>query len=168
VDWLPERERQQVEDLIALGVYEEVRLVEREDRRETLEVVDLQVDVDESFVAEGFVVHNSKICRFMHGRVFSVQRAIERFREVAAQRDPEEITSLQPWLRVGQGDTGAQALFFERGGRRHLVAQADGGESDEGPRFRPAMTNEELEAAGVTTPPLHGSCRSTVVPADEE
>jgi len=108
----------------------------------------------------------SEVCRFMHGRVFSVESGMKRFRAVERARDPERIQELQPWVQVGADDAGNQVLFYEHGGRRRMVAQVDEpavGESDEVGSYSRALTPDQLEAAGVTVPPLHGRCRSTIV-----
>lgn len=108
----------------------------------------------------------SEVCRFMHGRVFSVERAMERFRDVERARDPERIQDLQPWVQVGADDAGNQVLFYERGDRRRVVAQVDEpavGERDEVGDYSRELSTDQLEAAGVTVPPLHGRCRSTIV-----
>jgi hypothetical protein len=107
----------------------------------------------------------SHVCRFLHGRQFSVTRAMQRFDEVEQARDPEAIAELQPWMRVGSDGEGNQVLFYERSGRRRLVAQIDEpavGRRDQVGRFSRSLTNEQLEAAGLTAPPLHGRCRSTL------
>lgn len=107
----------------------------------------------------------SHVCRFMHGREFSVERAVQRFDEVDQVRDPEAISDLQPWMQVG-ADGDNRILFYERGGRRHVVAHVDEpaiGRADQVGRYSHALSNDELETAGVTMPPLHGRCRSTIV-----
>lgn len=111
----------------------------------------------------------SKICRFMHGRVFSVKRALERFDDVERLRDPEAIKDVQPWVQVGGDEEGNQVLFYERGGRRHVVAQVHEPEEDapeDTPRYSRALSEEALEAAGLAAPPLHGRCRSTILLAE--
>lgn len=108
----------------------------------------------------------SAVCRFMHGRVFTVAHALKRFRQVERARDPERIRALQPWVQVGADDAGNQVLFFERSSRRHVVAHVDEsavGQSDEVGTYSRAMSNDGLESAGVSVPPLHGRCRSTIV-----
>src|SRR6266542_2405273 len=95
---LPEAELTQIEKLLTAGLLVEVDVMRVDHEVDEVSVVDLEVDTDASFIAEGFVVHNSKICRFMHGRVFSVERAMKRFRDVERLRDPERIQDLQPWL----------------------------------------------------------------------
>jgi len=108
----------------------------------------------------------SNVCRFMHGREFGVSRAMQRFDDVEQATDPEHIVELQPWMQVGADDNGNQVLFYKRGGRRHLVAHVDEsavGQSDRVGRYSRAMTSDQLEASGVSVPPLHGRCRSTIV-----
>jgi len=111
----------------------------------------------------------SEVCRFMHGREFTVESAMQRFEDVENASDPEAITSLQPWVQVGADDDGNQVLFYKRGDRRHVIAQVDEpavGQLDRVGRYSRAHTSEQLEAAGVVTPPLHGRCRSTIVAAE--
>lgn len=67
----------------------------------------------------------SEVCRLLHGKVFSVSRAVERFREVERARDPALIREVQPFVQVGADRDGNQVLFYERGGRRRAVAQVD-------------------------------------------
>ncbi len=108
----------------------------------------------------------SEACRFMHGRVFAVGQAMERFRQVERARDPELIREAQPFLQVGADGEGNQVLFYKRGGRRRAVARVDEpavGARDKVGRYSRALSTQQMEAAGVTTPPLHGRCRSTLV-----
>lgn len=107
----------------------------------------------------------SEVCRFMHGKVFTVERAMGRFREVERARDPDVIKDAQPFVQVGEDADGNQVLFYERGGRRRAVAQVDEpavGARDEVGRYSRALSPAQLEAAGVSVPPLHGRCRSTI------
>ena len=108
----------------------------------------------------------SHVCRFMHGRVFSVARAMQRFADVEAAGEPERIVELQPWVQVGADADGNQVLFYQRAGRRHVVAQVDEsavGQSDKVGRYSRALGVGQLEAAGISAPPLHARCRSTLV-----
>lgn len=108
----------------------------------------------------------SEVCRFMHGKVFTVERAMDRFRDVERARDPEAVRDVQPFVQVGADREGNQVLFYERGGRRRAVAQVDEpavGARDEVGQYSRALSPVQLEAAGVTVPPIHGRCRSTIV-----
>ncbi len=108
----------------------------------------------------------STTCRFMHGRVFRVARAMRRFDDVEQAGEPEHIKDLQPWVQVGADDKGNPILFYKHAGRRHLVAHVDEsavGQADKVGSYSRALGAGQLEAAGLTTPPLHGRCRSTIV-----
>jgi len=107
----------------------------------------------------------SEVCRFMHGRVFSVSKAMDSFRQVERARDPERIRDLQPFVQVGADREGNEVLFYQRGGRRRAVARVDEsgvGEADKIGRYSKQLSSQQLERAGVTAPPLHGRCRSTI------
>jgi SPP1 gp7 family putative phage head morphogenesis protein len=109
----------------------------------------------------------SEVCRFMHGKVFTVSKATDRFRQVERARDPERIRDIQPFMQVGADREGNEVLFYERGARRRAVAQVDEpgvGEADRIGEYSRPLSNEQLEAAGVTVPPIHGRCRSTILP----
>ena len=108
----------------------------------------------------------SEICRLMHGRTFSVEAAAKRVRQVESLKNPEDIRNLQPFARTGIDDEGNQVLFYERNERRSAIAQVDEpgmGQRDVVGQYSRALTNSQLEAAGLTVPPLHGHCRSTIV-----
>lgn len=95
----------------------------------------------------------SRICRVLHGRVFSVDRGLKRFEKVARSKDPESVTTLQPFVSEGKDEEGNAGLFFKGSG-------GDRRRADD-------LTDDELEAAGLSVPPLHGNCRSTIVAVDE-
>lgn len=108
----------------------------------------------------------SEVCRFMHGKLFTVGRAMDRFRNVERARDPETIRDVQPFLQIGADGQGNQVLFYERNGRRRAVARVDEaavGTRDEVGTYSQALSSVQLEAAGVSVPPIHGRCRSTIV-----
>lgn len=86
----------------------------------------------------------SEICALMHGKRFAVTKAIDRYTKVEQAKNPEAIERLQPWPRVQDGTP----TVVIGGKTRSLTSDA------------------ALEAAGVTVPPLHGNCRSTIVPSE--
>lgn len=97
----------------------------------------------------------SQVCEMMHGKRFQVARAINRYQKYERSDDPESIVDQSPWLRADS------SRIFWRGsdGRDHRIATID-----EGGGFSNVVSNQALERAGITTPPLHGNCRSTIVP----
>lgn len=128
-------------------------------------VCDATVEEDASFVADDIVVHNSEICRFLHGKVFSVSRGLATFEQVEA--NPEAIKTLTPWVRDGVDDKGRQTLFVDRGGgRTRRVAVVDKpavGTRDQRGSYSAGLSPSRLQDIGISFPPLHGLCRSTTV-----
>lgn len=111
----------------------------------------------------------SDICRLLHGRVFSVKKAGLRMQRSLEASDPEASNLILPWVQTGTDRDGKDILYFNRGERRNVVAHVEEsavGESDKIGQYKEKMNDKQLEAAGVTVPPLHGSCRSNIVPAD--
>lgn len=107
----------------------------------------------------------SEICRLLHGRVFSVVKAGKMMRHSMSLEDPEQIRNSRPWVQSGTNDNGDSILYFNRGGDRHVVAHVDEpgeGAMDRAGSYSKVMSNKALEAAGVTVPPCHSHCRSTI------
>ncbi len=130
---------------------------------------DLEIDEDAGYIAEGVVVHNSHICRYLDGRVFSVASSINRYREVAASEDPEAVRSLQPFAREGRDADGKTFLYAgPREGAGHIpIARVDEsamGQKNERGKFSGGASTSALEGSGVGPPPLHPNCRSTLIP----
>ena len=108
----------------------------------------------------------SEICRFMHGREFSVRKAVERFEMVSRLTDPDEIKAAMPWGNIGQNDDGEDILYYGSADDPQVIAgvnQFGEGERDAVGDYSPELSESDLEDAGLTMPPLHGNCRSTVV-----
>jgi SPP1 gp7 family putative phage head morphogenesis protein len=109
------------------------------------------------------------ICRFLHGKRFSVGASMAQFARIERLRDPERIKHAQPWLQVRQDRLGNRVIVVptERGNVRVAVVE-DSAErkhaKDERGRFRSGMSAAKLEAINVGPPPFHALCRSTTVP----
>jgi hypothetical protein len=107
-------------------------------------------------------------CRFFHGRSFSVEVAVERFKEVEQSADPRAVVTLQPWVRVGKDEAGTEQLYIpEPNGGRTVIADVTRnavGTADDQGEYKQRMSNMELAARGVVVPPLHGGCRSRIIP----
>lgn len=108
-------------------------------------------------------------CRMMHGRMFSVQTALGKYSEAAGSADPEDVKFIQPWMQVGKDDAGEQYLYTKgKDGNRTRIADVKEnamGRADAVGKFNLHHGTGDLEAMGVTVPPLHGNCRSTIIPA---
>lgn len=109
----------------------------------------------------------SQTCRFMHGRRFRVAPALERIFQVEQAENPEAVKQLQPWPTVATGPGGQQALVVDQGGQRKVIATVErsaAGQKDDTGEFRSRMSTRQMEESGICTPPLHGHCRSLLVP----
>ncbi|MBE7449153.1 MAG: head morphogenesis protein [Kofleriaceae bacterium] len=102
------------------------------------------------------------ICRFMHGKVFSVRSAIAGFDRVEQLSDPDDVKRAAPWVRQNGG-----VLFVEHAsGRRELaqIVRSGTGTSDDVGEFRPRLDDSALADLVGQGPPFHGLCRSSSVP----
>jgi hypothetical protein len=107
----------------------------------------------------------SDICRFMHGRVFTVQGALGVFDRIAGNLEAAKDSA--PWLREGRNADGAKVLYTlsSDGHRREIatIVRSGFGARDDQGAYDTTYDSARLEAVGVCLPPLHGRCRSTVV-----
>jgi SPP1 gp7 family putative phage head morphogenesis protein len=109
------------------------------------------------------------ICRFLHGKRFSVGASMAQFARIERLRDPERIKHEQPWLQVRQDRRGNRVIVVptEHGNVRAAVVE-DSAEhkraKDELGRFRNGISAAKLEAANVGPPPYHCLCRTLTVP----
>jgi SPP1 gp7 family putative phage head morphogenesis protein len=109
----------------------------------------------------------SDVCRMMHGRFFSVDLGIQTFDKIEALPDPLDIRNVQPFARTRNVEGGQEIQISPPGGepqRLATVVESAVGQRDKIGRFSNTLSDVELQAAGVTMPPLHGGCRSIVVP----
>jgi SPP1 gp7 family putative phage head morphogenesis protein len=125
----------------------------------------------------------SEMCLFMHGHVFSVKSSMNRVRKLQTLRDPERIRDHQPWMQIAKDKEGNEFLYYKRGDRRQKVTNIERHtvENVGDATFHPGIRQDEdgnlllasypnakhtgqLEGVGVTLPPLHAHCRSTIVP----
>jgi len=110
----------------------------------------------------------TETCRFLHGKVFSVGDAIKRFERIEEMDRPEDIKAAQPWVRQAlDPETGQSVLFVERDGTRTPIAEVSRsglGSKDDVGEFAHGRTERELMDLGVSFPPFHGLCRTTLLP----
>lgn len=112
-------------------------------------------------------------CRFLHGKVFAVKDGLDRHRDMESLSDPADIKSITPWIRTRTLDSGPDAgkkeMFIvdkdgENERRVGIVTESAFGKVNETGKFKDTMSLTELYANGISEPPLHGLCRSTIVP----
>ncbi|KAB2911243.1 MAG: head morphogenesis protein [Kofleriaceae bacterium] len=102
------------------------------------------------------------VCRFLHGKVFTVRASLAGFDRVERLSDPDDVKRASPWVRQKGG-----VLFVEHAtGRRELagVVRSGSGVRDDVGEFHSRIDDAALEGLGIGPPPYHGLCRSTSVP----
>lgn len=107
-------------------------------------------------------------CRFMHGRKFPVHLAVASIQAVEDAGDPESIEEITPFVQFGK-DGGDKAIYYGGRGKspRTTIAYVEHnavGQKDNPGKFSGHMGTGDLAAAGITCPPIHGRCRSTIIP----
>lgn len=111
----------------------------------------------------------TEICRFMDGKVFSVDDAIKRLDDADQAESADEIKDIHPWMSMGRDGDGNPHMFYRNAdGEKQEVAkivEPGFGERDKIGTYQATMTDAELAENGISLPPIHGCCRSNVVPA---
>ncbi len=111
----------------------------------------------------------TEICRYMDGRILSVRRGLDNFREVEGETDPEEVKRINPFIRIIRQEDGSRNLMVRNrtgGGRKRLATIVRSGLGRRGDRgtFKNSVSNTSLMNSGVHGPPYHGKCRTISVP----
>lgn len=113
----------------------------------------------------------TEVCRFMHGQILSVPRALENFQEVEGLTDPEEVKLTNPFIRINRQKDGSRDLVVRNrsGGRvvkKRLATINKSGLGRKNTRgtFKNAASANSIMDAGVGGPPYHGKCRTITVP----
>ncbi|RME73708.1 MAG: head morphogenesis protein, partial [Planctomycetota bacterium] len=107
----------------------------------------------------------TEICRFLHGKTFSVSAGLRTFDRVDAE--PDLVKELTPWVREAvDPDSGRKVLYIERGDDRTRVAEVTRsglGTRDDRGEFARGLSERDLANLGISFPPYHGLCRTTTV-----
>lgn len=113
----------------------------------------------------------TEVCRMMHGTVFRVDDALKRYDDIASSSDPEIVKDLKPWVRERTNpQTGKREMFVKtRNGTETVVAVIDEpgmGSADKVGEYSSKLAIPTMDQLGLSYPPLHGLCRSIILPAD--
>lgn len=109
----------------------------------------------------------SEQCRLLNGKEFSIkeQKARLGLLESVSSEDPEQVKEITPWLTEKKiGDE--RFLGYKKRDRFMKVARINryGAGTKRSGQYEQLKTDEELAAAGVVVPPVHGNCRSYLDP----
>lgn len=107
------------------------------------------------------------VCRHYHGKIFSTEAASAHIERLANLTDPEEVVAASPWVQEGKDKQGNRFLYVAQGDRNVRIAdivRSGVGISDDVGEFAKPKSNAALTRMGIIYPPLHGHCRSSIVP----
>ena len=99
----------------------------------------------------------TEICRYLHGKTFSVDRGIKLFEQV--EKNPDNIKDLNPWIRKGKDEEGRTILYVNRGESRATIAEvarSGVGVRDDPGSFKRGLSERELMDHNIGPPPYHG------------
>lgn len=106
----------------------------------------------------------TETCRFMHNKRFRTSSAMAQIGAVADS--PDDIKTLQPWVRSAFDAEGNSILVAGTGANRFTIATVTkpaAGQLDQVGQYNAKLNDSELMEGGMGMPPIHGLCRSTVV-----
>lgn len=111
----------------------------------------------------------TEICRFMHGKRFTTDLALNKFRaadNAVSSGGGQGVKDEQPWMTVTRNEDGKQEIIIRTSKGQQSIAtveEAGFGKVDRVGTYSNTADLPTLESLGVATPPAHGMCRSTVV-----
>lgn len=110
----------------------------------------------------------TEVCRFMHGKKFTVDSGLKHMESIRGERDPDVVKDTLPWVRNRKDSQGRNVMAFDRADGTQqsigVVKEPGFGEADKIGTYTNTMSDQSLSKNGIQMPPLHGLCRSTVVP----
>lgn len=147
-------------------------------------VYNIGLSKDNMYFANGFLVHN---CEYYDGRIFEVEVARKIVKDITTFGVPkndkqiDKFKALRPWVSLDRSRAreGKSALFYlDPKGKKiflpnsKVTVNADGTFSSIGANKGKRTTRQIIETAPKggnppVMPPLHGSCRSTLLVTEE-
>lgn len=127
-----------------------------------------EAGIDEYEISAVLDEATTDICRMLAGTRFPVDNGLSVYDKVEAATDPEAVKDLQPWVRAKKNKAGKVELFVEQNNRKTVVGvveRSGRGKVDDTGRFASVLGRAGLINVGITMPPFHGHCRTTIVPA---
>ncbi len=105
-------------------------------------------------------------CRFYHDQVFDVGAGVAAMNATMRASTLEQLQETNPWVRTGR-DADGDFMYIMRNGEQVQVAriESSGVGTQSAGTYSAGMSPAQLSSAGIPWPPLHGNCRSTIVPA---
>ncbi len=114
--------------------------------------------------------NTTSVCRLLDGKRFSVQSGLDQYTQLRSSitSDPEAMTTIMPFVRSRTDSQGRQELFVthEDGTTTRIatVTVDTRGQKDKRGSFSNVATLPTMNSLGLTMPPIHHLCRSTILP----
>lgn len=111
----------------------------------------------------------TEVCSMLDGTRFSTAAALSRSQQLIDSQDPADVYDLSPWSYERRNPrTGLKEIFVKnRLGietRLGVINKPSLGQVNSRGSYSEVLSPAALEAVGAASPPLHGLCRSTLVP----
>lgn len=110
-------------------------------------------------------------CRTLHGTIFPVKDGLQAYARLAAAQEAGDTTAVErvfPFVRSRTLPNGEKELYVPSGNggetRVATVVRSGMGRADDTGSVRDMLSPAQLADIGAFMPPLHMSCRSTIVP----
>ena len=124
----------------------------------------------ERFIFEAVMDERTTVeCRMLHGKVFTVSAGMGRLSQFNKQgrANPMLAETVTPFVKRRRLANGEIELYVDPPGSQRTVigvnVDSAVGRADAVGTYRNVASPAALEAAGVTVPPIHHGCRSTIV-----
>ncbi len=102
----------------------------------------------------------SAICRAMNGKRFSVAKALETMEQSAKAKSLDELKETTPWMTTRKGKDGEELVGLKDRKTGSFTALFSNSEN--------VNSLKAIQDLGVSLPPYHGLCRTTVGVVDED
>lgn len=105
------------------------------------------------------------VCRWADGKLVRVGRALDLLKGLEKLENPQDVKRENPWVRTRAGEDGGKQLYVKgRDGETILADISRSGVGTKDDRGDYTDRVKDVLDAGIGPPPLHGLCRSTLVP----
>jgi len=139
------------------GVDDWIRVDRIERRRGPLEVFNLEVEDDPTYIANGIIAHN---CRALDGTIISVNDCSDLIERGANVEQPEDIKTVNPFIntRRDPDNPGGKILRTANGVKIATVHRSGYGVRDDRGQFSLHRSGQQLPQVGIGPPPYHHHC----------
>jgi hypothetical protein len=167
---------------IDLNRWELVEVESNKSYEDELEVYDIEVEDDHTFIANGFIVHNCPICTELEGKEWKTEWGTKRIEQAMELTNPEDMKKHMPWIGFDGGRASKAGwkpsepvypqgvkLYPQSGIQKGRAAGLFIKDPDSGKKTYFAGKDgklkgtKELADLGIVSPPIHALCRCSII-----